>query len=53
MTSRPIIAIAYDFDCTLSCANMQEHKLLPALGVKSSDFWTEVKVEGGTGRDNH
>jgi len=35
------IAIAYDFDGTLSQGNMQEHTFIPALGVNKQDFWAE------------
>ena len=36
------MAIAYDFDGTLSPGNMQEHQFLPDLGVRAADFWAEV-----------
>ncbi len=36
------VAIAYDFDGTLSPANMQQHSFLPALGIAPEDFWAEV-----------
>lgn len=37
------VAIAYDFDGTLAPGNMQEHAFLPNIGIKSKDFWAEVK----------
>lgn len=37
------VALAYDFDGTLAPGNMQEHAFLPGVGIKSKDFWTEVK----------
>ena len=37
------MAIAYDFDGTLADGNMQDHQFLPAIGVKSAEFWKEVK----------
>lgn len=40
---KPRMAIAYDFDGTLAPGNMQEHQFLPDIGVKSDDFWNEVK----------
>ncbi|MBR0138464.1 MAG: haloacid dehalogenase-like hydrolase [Erysipelotrichaceae bacterium] len=33
------IAIMYDFDKTLSPANMQEFSLIPALGYTADEFW--------------
>jgi len=44
--TKPITAIVYDFDGTLSPGAMQEHTLLPELGFASPrDFWNEVKEE--------
>lgn len=37
------MAIAYDFDGTLSPGNMQEYDFIPALKIKPSDFWQEAK----------
>lgn len=37
------IAIAYDFDGTLAPGNMQEYDFIPALRMKSTQFWSEVK----------
>lgn len=36
------MAIAYDFDGTLSPGNMQEYDFIPKLGMKSKEFWTHV-----------
>lgn len=36
------MAIAYDFDGTLSPGNMQEYDFIPRLHVASKDFWAEV-----------
>jgi hypothetical protein len=33
------MAIAYDFDGTLSPGNMQEYDLIPALGLRPKEFW--------------
>ncbi len=38
------LAIAYDFDWTLSPGYMQDYDLIPALGMKPKVFWDEVKV---------
>lgn len=37
------LAIAYDFDGTLAPGNMQEYDFIPALNMKSKEFWNEVK----------
>jgi phosphoserine phosphatase len=37
------MAIAYDFDGTLSPGNMQEYDFIPALGIRPSTFWKEAK----------
>lgn len=39
---KPIIAIMYDFDKTLSTKDMQEYGFIPSLGVSSKQFWSEV-----------
>ena len=39
---KPIVAIMYDFDKTLSTKDMQEYGFIPSLGVTSSQFWGEV-----------
>ena len=36
-------AICYDFDGTLAPGNMQERDFIPAIGMKTSQFWNEVK----------
>lgn len=36
------MAIAYDFDGTLSPGNMQEYDFVPNIGMKSKAFWDEV-----------
>lgn len=40
---KPIIAIMYDFDKTLSTKDMQEFGFIPNLGISSTQFWNEVK----------
>jgi hypothetical protein len=39
MRKLPVVAIAYDFDGTLSPGNMQEHSFIPNIGMKPRDFW--------------
>lgn len=36
------MAIAYDFDGTLAPGNMQEYDFVPAIGMKSAEFWREA-----------
>lgn len=40
---KPIIAICYDFDGTLSPGNMQEYDFFPKLKMKPKKFWEESK----------
>lgn len=42
-SSKPTVAIAYDFDGTLSPGNMQEHNFIPEIGMTKANFWAEVK----------
>lgn len=37
---KPIVAIMYDFDKTLSTKDMQEFDFIPALGETPSEFWS-------------
>jgi phosphoserine phosphatase len=37
------VAICYDFDGTLSPGYMQNYAFIPRLGMKTADFWAEVK----------
>ena len=39
---RPIVALIYDFDGTLSPGNMQEYSFIQAIGRKKEDFWGET-----------
>lgn len=36
---RPILALMYDFDHTLSPRDMQEYAFIPELGMEGDDFW--------------
>lgn len=38
------LAIAYDFDGTLSPRNMQEFDFVPKIGMSSKEFWKEVST---------
>lgn len=49
-SERPIIAIMYDFDKTLSRSDMQDYGFIPALGMSPSEFWGETgKFQAATG----
>lgn len=51
--SKPIIAIMYDFDKTLSTTDMQNYTLIPNLGMTPAEFWgktTEFSNETGVER---
>ena len=41
MRNIPIVALIYDFDCTLSPGNMQEFGFIQAIGKKPGEFWQE------------
>ncbi len=41
MRNRPIVALIYDFDGTLSPGNMQEFGFIQAIGKKPAEFWQE------------
>ncbi|KAA5803735.1 haloacid dehalogenase-like hydrolase [Alkalicaulis satelles] len=45
MTQRPILAIAYDFDGTLSPGSMQEHSFIPEIKESKEAFWERVNGE--------
>ena len=38
---KPIIALMYDFDRTLSPRDMQEYAFIPGLGMEADEFWAE------------
>ncbi len=40
MAKRPIVALIYDFDGTLSPGNMQEFGFIQAVGKTPEEFWT-------------
>lgn len=50
---KPIVAIMYDFDQTLSKTDMQAYGFIPALGMKPEEFWnatTEFCKKNGVER---
>ena len=51
--TRPTLAIAYDFDGTLSPGSMQEHSFIPEVGEDKAAFWARVNGEAARlGADN-
>lgn len=40
--AKPIIAILYDFDKTLSTTDMQNYSFIPNLGMEPDEFWNET-----------
>jgi 2-hydroxy-3-keto-5-methylthiopentenyl-1-phosphate phosphatase len=44
MNKKPIVAIMYDFDKTLSPKDIQEYGFISELGMKSEDFWEKSRV---------
>ena len=51
--TRPTLAIAYDFDGTLSPGSMQEHSFIPEIGEDKAAFWARVNGEAARlGADN-
>ena len=41
MRKKPIVALIYDFDGTLSPGNMQEFGFIQAIGKSAGEFWTK------------
>lgn len=39
---KPIVALVYDFDGTLSPSNMQEYGFIQSLGVEVKEFWSKA-----------
>ncbi len=48
--SRPIVALIYDFDNTLSTRDMQEYSIIPSLGMQAHEFWD---MSDKLAHDNH
>lgn len=44
MNLKPIVAIMYDFDKTLSPKDMQEYGFISELGMESEEFWEKSKM---------
>jgi phosphoserine phosphatase len=41
-TQKPIVALCYDFDKTLSPQDMQNYSFIPSLGIKPKEFWNNA-----------
>lgn len=41
MDKKPIIALIYDFDKTLTDRDMQDYSFIPSLGMECDEFWDE------------
>ena len=39
--TKPVVAIMYDFDKTLSTKDMQEYAFIPGIGMTADEFWGE------------
>ena len=42
--SKPIIAIMYDFDKTLSTTDMQNYSFIPRIGLTPKEFWDKTST---------
>lgn len=42
MSNKPIVAIMYDFDKTLSTTDMQNYTFIPSLGMTPAEFWGDT-----------
>ena len=51
--NRPIVALIYDFDNTLSTRDMQEFTFIPALGMSPSEFWSTCDRIGHENNMDH
>ena len=50
MTRKPIVALIYDFDGTLSPGNMQEFGFIQAIGKTPEEFW-DISNRIASGQD--
>ena len=42
-TTKPIIALMYDFDKTLCTKEMQEYTFIPRIKMSAEDFWGQTQ----------
>lgn len=50
---KPVAAIIYDFDNTLSTKDQQEFMFIPALGMTAEEFWHECDVISHANQMDH
>ncbi|MEG1705872.1 MAG: HAD family hydrolase [Clostridia bacterium] len=50
---KPIIAIMYDFDKTLSTKDMQEYSFIPSLNMSADEFWDESNKQAQQNNMDH
>ena len=48
MAEKPIVALMYDFDRTLSPRDMEEYAFIPGLGISAAEFW---KISNDTAKE--
>lgn len=51
--NKPIVALIYDFDNTLSTRDMQEFTFIPALGMTADEFWAASDKLAHTSEMDH
>ncbi len=52
-SSKPVIALMYDFDKTLCTTDMQEYTFIPNVGLTAEEFWAEAdKLSKGKKMDS-
>lgn len=44
MGTKPVAAILYDFDKTLSTKDMQEYAFIPGIGMTAEEFWDKCNL---------
>lgn len=44
MRTKPVAAILYDFDKTLSTKDMQEYAFIPGIGMTAEEFWKKCNL---------
>lgn len=44
MANKPVAALLYDFDHTLSPKDMQEYAFIPGVGLSAGDFWAKCNA---------
>ena len=50
MNKKPVVAIMYDFDRTLSTKDMEEYTIIPSLNMSVSEFWKQADQLSATNK---